>query len=111
MYTHKYYMAVTSAKEVVGKYIEEHDDLLDAISSGEMSYILRSRKVDDRITARAAVAAVLTSGTFLESGQFMTPSTELCLMNFKYTRRQLSDNRPIEVSVADSNHDVYTIRM
>lgn len=109
MYT-KYYKMITGAKEFVSHCIDEGADPLHEIYTGKMSHTLRSREYCTSINIRAAVAAVLTSGTFLESGQFMMPSTKLCLMNFKYARRQLSDNRPIEVSVADSNHDIYTVK-
>lgn len=110
MYTHKYYSMVVGAKEFVDTVINEGADPLYESRTGKMSHTLRSREYCSSINTRAAVAAVLTSGTFLESGQFMTPSTKLCLMNFKYARRQLSDNRPIKVSVADGNHDIYTVK-
>lgn len=111
MYTHRYYTAVTVAKELVGKYIEENDDLLNIIRNGDVSRILRSNKYSRSITAKAAIATVLTSGTFLETGQFMMPSTLTCLSDFRYVRRQLSDRRPLVVSVADSNHNIYPIRI
>lgn len=109
MYT-QYYKLVTGAKEFVSTCIEKGADPLHEIYTGDMTHTLRSRKACPSINTRAAVAAVLASGTFLESGQFMMPSTRLCLMNFKYARRRLSDNRPIEVSVADSNHDIYSVK-
>lgn len=110
MYTNKYYKMITGAKEFVAYCIDQGADPLHEIHAGDMSRTLRSRHYCSSINTRAAVASVLASGTFLESGQFMMPSTKLCLMNFKYARRQLSDNRPIEVSVADSNHDIYTVK-
>ena len=109
MYTH-YYKLVVGAKEFVEHCIDEGADPLHEIHAGSMSRTLRSRRYCPSINTRAAVAAVLTSGTFLESGQFMMPSTRHVLDNFKYARRQLSNNRPIEVSVADSNHDIYTVK-
>lgn len=111
MYT-KYYSLVTGAKEFVARCIDQEGvDLLHEIHVGTMSHALRSRQGCPSINTRAAVASVLTSGTFLESGQFMMPSTRHVLNNFKYARRHLSDNRPIEVSVADSNHDIYTVKI
>lgn len=110
MYTHKYYTMITGAKEFVAYCIDQGADPLHEIHAGDMSRTLRTRKFCPSINTRAAVAAVLTSGTFLESGQFMMPSTRACLDNFKYARRRLSDSRPIEVSVADGNHDIYTVK-
>ncbi len=110
MYTHKYYKLVTGAKEFVAYCIDQGADPLHEIHVGDMSRTLRSRQVCPSINTRAAVAAVLASGTFLESGQFMMPSTRIVLDNFKYARRGLSRNRPIEVSVADENHDIYTVK-
>lgn len=109
MYTHNYYSLTIRAKEFVYQCIDEGVDPLHEICTGEMSRILRSRHICPSINTRAAIASVLASGTFLESGQFMMPSTRLVLDNFKYARRRLSDNRPIEVSVADSDHDIYSV--
>ena len=109
MYT-QYYTLVTGAKQFVEHCIEEGADPLHEIRTGSMSRTLRSKCYCPSINTRAAIASVLASGTFLESGQFMMPSTRHVLDNFKYARRRLSDNRPIEVSVADSNHDIYTVK-
>ena len=108
MYT-QYYKLVTGAKEFVDHCINEGADPLYEIRMGKMSHTLRSREYCSSINTRAAVASVLASGTFLESGQFMMPSTRCVLDNFKYARKRLSRNRPIEVSVADSNHDIYFV--
>lgn len=110
MYTHKYYQLVIKAKGFVTYCIDQGADPLHEIHAGDMSRTLRSRRFCSSINTRAAIAAVLTSGTFLKSGQFMMPPTRHVLENFKYARRQLSRNRPIEVSVADDNHDIYTVK-
>lgn len=110
MCTNKYYSMITGAKEFVARCIDEGVDPLYKIHTGAMSRTLRSRQYCSSINTRAATAAVLISGTFLESGQFMMPSTRCALDNFKYARRRLSDNRTLVVSVADSNHDIYPIK-
>jgi len=109
MYTEKMYNKVIWAKDFVAQCIDEGVDPLREIGDGRMAHTLRSRRYCSSINTRAAVASVLASGTFLESGQFMMPSTRLVLDNFKYARRRLSDNRPIEVSIADSDHDIYSV--
>lgn len=111
MYTHRYYAAVTAAKELVGKYVEENDDLLNVVMSGEASYVIRSNSFSRNITAKAALASVLASGTFLETGQFMMPSTRACLDVFRHVRKQLSNQRPILLMVADGNHDIYPVKI
>lgn len=110
MYTNKYYMIAIKAKEFVSYCIDQGADPLYEVYTGEMTRTLRSNRYCPSINTRAAIASVLASGLFLESGQFMMPSTRCVLDNFKYARRQLSDNRPIEVSVVDSNHDIYTVK-
>ena len=110
MYTHKYYNLVTRAKEFVAYCIDQGADPLHEIHAGDMSRPLRSNQCCPSINTRAAVATVLTSGTFLESGQFMMPSTRACLDVFRHVRKQLSNQRPLVVSVADSNHDIYPVK-
>lgn len=110
MYTQKYYNLAVVAKGFVCHCIDEGADPLHEIRVGKMTHTLRSGQYCSSINTRAAVASVLASGLFLESGEFMMPSTRCVLENFKYARRRLSRNRPIEVSVADGNHDIYSVK-
>lgn len=102
MNTRKYRTAVEWARGRISWYINQGNNLLDAIDSGEASQVIRSDEYD--FIARVAVASVLAAGLFQdETGEFMMPSTQACLRRFEHTRRCLANHKTVRMLVCDYN--------
>lgn len=109
-YDKRWAVAIEAANKMVTEYVEEGGNLFDALMSGELSKLVRSNQCSRSITAKAALATVLTSGIILSNGEFLHQSTVVCLDNFKQTRKALSDGKRLTVTVGKGlNVYYYTI--